>query len=144
MFDSSIVDDRKAGGRLSLKRERSGEQSIASKRVKTNPKRGAPGVKRKAESQLGGASKVMRMSQQAGGSNKRKSESQGGGPSKKKKGVGFVTKSGKIVGFNVTGKRKAAMLAKRASGEAKCMINKATGRAVVEGSKMYKRLSKKA
>lgn len=120
-------------------------------------------MKRKAESQLGGMSKKAKMMASRKrardnegvfgavkrhrpnpiASRKRKAESQGGSSNKRHSGVGFVTKSGKVVSFKKTGAKKAALAAKLASGQLKCAINPATGRAVREGSRAYKRVSKK-
>lgn len=106
----------------------------ASRKRKLNPSDFAGGSQ--------GVSKRMRMTQQGPMRGKRKAMGDGGPSSKRKSGVGFVTKSGKVVSFQPKGVRKAALAAKRASGEAKCRVNPATGRAVVEGSKTYKRLVK--
>lgn len=57
-------------------------------------------------------------------------------------GVGFITKSGKVVTFQKTGARKRALHHKIVSGQAKCMVDPTTGRAVREGSRKYKKMAK--
>jgi len=57
-------------------------------------------------------------------------------------GVGFVTRSGKVVTFTKTGKRKRDLKAKIRSGQAKCMVDPITGRAVREGTRKFKKMVK--
>lgn len=68
-----------------------------------------------------------------------------GGPrAKRPAGVGFTTAAGKVVSFMPKGKRKAALKAKLETGQAKCMVNPATGRAVREGSRTFRRVARQS
>jgi hypothetical protein len=119
-------------------------------------------MKRKASSQLGGASKKAKLQSRKRArendnvfqavkrprvnpiaSRKRKADFQAGPKSKRQSGVGFVTRDGTVVSFKKTGARKAKLAEKLANGTLKCAINPATGRAVREGSRMYKDIMRK-
>lgn len=55
----------------------------------------------------------------------------------------FTTKGGKQVSFEVKGIRRRQLWRRRVVGEAKCVVNPGTGRAVVEGSRTYKQAVKR-
>lgn len=126
--------DDDAGALSAVKRLRVAEAAAAAARGK-----------RKLDVDAGGDAKRRRVAEApAAGGRKRKRVDDGGRTGKRKAGVGFVTKGGKVVSFMPKGTRRAKLMQKLASGEAKCMINPKTGRAVREGSSAFKKAAKEA
>lgn len=125
------------------------------KKRKLNPS-GPPSVargKRRASEQGGGfRAKPFRTPEPVASARGKRSFDSGGDVAAKRRrvgpqttrggGVGFTTKGGKRVSFQPSGKRRAALLAKIRAGDAKCMVNPNTGRAVREGSSAFKKLAR--
>lgn len=100
--------------------------------------------KRGREEDMGAdrGSKHRRVMEQIAARGKRGRENGGPSQPKRRTQAGFVTKSGKVVSFKLTGKRKRDLKQKIRSGQAKCMVDPITGRAVREGTRKFKKMAK--